>query len=214
VYDKMNNSFKTISVGLLLLGGCGGAGPKPETAGAAPTVKKNIGDPAEMSAPNEGMVKVLVEDVLQQEDGAIVVVLREAKGEDRIVPIFIGETEARAIAMRLTRQKYVRPLTHDLLESIIRECDIKLLKVEIDDLKEKIFLAHLFLVDQSGTQRTIDARPSDAIALALGVNAPIYIALSIIEELGKLQSGTPDESPPPAPTPAAPADSETPLQEI
>jgi uncharacterized protein len=157
---------------------------------------------------------VLVEDVLQQEDGAIVVVLREAEGEDRIVPIFIGETEGRAIAMRLTRQKYVRPLTHDLLESVIRECDIELLKVEIDDLKDKIFLAHLFLVDPHGTPRTIDARPSDAIALALGVDAPIYIALHIIEELGALQAGTPEAPSPPAPPPTAPTEDDTPLQEI
>jgi uncharacterized protein len=206
-----------IIAGLLVLGSCSGAAPPP-TRSAPESVKATNRDAEKtdrkkMSAPGEGMVQVAVEDVLQQKNGAIIVVLREKGVEARIVPIFIGDTEGRAIAMRLTRQKYLRPLTHDLLESVIVECDIRLVKVEIDDLKDEIFLAHLFLLEPSGALRKIDARPSDAIALALGLNAPIYIAGTVVNEIGESLPDRNEKRDPPE-SPATPANSESPLQEI
>jgi bifunctional DNase/RNase len=204
---------------MLAGGGCGSASgqtvtpnPNADTSGAEAKLSKAQID--EISTPGPGMTAVTVENVLQKEDGAIIAVLKEEGGDERIIPIFIGETEGRAIAMRLSRQKYVRPLTHDLLESVIRECDIRLLKVEIDDLKDSIFLAHLFLVDPSGTLRKVDARPSDAMALALGVNAPIFMARTIIDDIGEILS-TEDEPPPPEEEPSAtPTGAEMPLQQI
>jgi bifunctional DNase/RNase len=203
---------------MLAVGGCGSASgqaikpnPQGDSAGARAVLSEAQTD--KMSAPGPGMTAVTVKNVLQKEDGAIIAVLKEEGGEGRVIPIFIGETEGRAIAMRLSRQKYVRPLTHDLLESVIRECDIRLLKVEIDDLKDSIFLAHLFLVDPSGTLRKVDARPSDAIALALGVNAPIFMARTIIDEIGEMLS-TEDEPPPEEEPSATPTGAEMPLQQI
>jgi bifunctional DNase/RNase len=136
------------------------------------------------------MVAVSVIDVLVNDDGTVVV-LQEQGAKRRIIPIAIGEIEGQAIAMRLTRQKYVRPLTHDLFETVIENFEIELIRVEIDDLKETIFLAHLFFIDGTGRSKKIDARPSDGITLALGQDAPIYMSSNVIDEIGEMISAEP-----------------------
>jgi bifunctional DNase/RNase len=132
-------------------------------------------------------------DVLEvratQNGAAVILVERDLK---LAVPIFIGPAEGLAIEMRLKKVSLPRPLTHDLLEDVIEALGARLLRVEVDDLKGDVFFGRLVL-DQKGKQITIDARPSDSIALALGLGAPIHVAKRVLDRaglpLGDLEKG-------------------------
>lgn len=191
-----------------LLSGCGGATTPPpdngETAQPADTAVISEEAHEKMRAPSQGMVPVDVVNVFAHDDDGVIVVLREREGQRRLVPMVVGNTEGRAIAMRLTRQKFPRPMTHDLFETVIGKYEITLIKVEIDDLRDAVFLAHLLFVDSSGTSKSIDSRPSDGIALALGMGVPIYMSMHIIDGIGEADSGASADSPaerPPAEDP-------------
>ncbi len=98
--------------------------------------------------------------------------------EDKILPIFIGENEAMSIQMALENFKPRRPLTHDLIVQMLETLGITVEKVTIDAVVGDLFTATIFLVDEFNSMKKvhIDARPSDSIAIALRVNAPIYVA--------------------------------------
>jgi bifunctional DNase/RNase len=121
---------------------------------------------------------VLVEVVvwtlaLDQKTHAPVVILKDVSGE-RKLPIWIGQPEASAIATELANRKFPRPLTHDLLNSVIRGLGGKVQRVEISDLIDNTFYAKIY-VDSGNGVLCIDARPSDSIALALKARARIYV---------------------------------------
>jgi hypothetical protein len=109
-----------------------------------------------------------------------IVILKDLDGK-RAVPIWIGLFEASAIATELEKISFSRPMTHDLLREMVKILDGKVIKIEIIDLKNNTFFALIHLM-KDGNVVTIDSRPSDAIALALRVNAPIYIAEQVIEK--------------------------------
>ena len=109
-----------------------------------------------------------------------VVILQEISGS-RILPIWIGRAEARAIAMELASQKFQRPLTHDLMKTIIQGLDARIRKVCIEDLRNNTFYAKIF-IEKDDEIVGIDARPSDSIALALRTKSPIYIAEGLLRE--------------------------------
>jgi hypothetical protein len=109
-----------------------------------------------------------------------IVILKDLEGK-RAVPIWIGLFEASAIATELEKISFSRPMTHDLLREMVKILDGKVIKIEIIDLKNNTFFALIHLM-KDGNVVTIDSRPSDAIALALRVNAPIYIAEQVIEK--------------------------------
>ncbi len=113
-------------------------------------------------------------------NGTYALILKEVDG-DRKLPIVIGQPEAAAIGYELEGMKPSRPMTHDLLRSIIEAFDGRLTEVLIHDLRDGTFFASLVI---EGASCDIDARPSDAIALALRLNAPIYILESLLEEAG------------------------------
>ena len=96
------------------------------------------------------------------------------------LPIWIGIFEASAIAFELEGVKPQRPMTHDLLCNILFKTGIKVTKIEIKDLVDSTFFASIHLTDEHGVEMLIDARPSDSIALALRVKAPIYISDEVI----------------------------------
>lgn len=98
----------------------------------------------------------------------------------RLLPILIGLFEAQAIAMAISGEDIGRPLTHDLMLSIIDQTGWSLKRVEITKLADKTFFALLHLEGREGTL-AIDARPSDAIALALRAQAPIFVAEEVLE---------------------------------
>ncbi len=100
---------------------------------------------------------------------------------DKAVPIWIGLLEATAIASELENIKFSRPMTHDLLKIIMDSMAIQVTRVEVCDLRDNTYFALIHL-NREGLEVTIDARPSDAIALALRVKAPIYVADVVIQK--------------------------------
>jgi bifunctional DNase/RNase len=96
------------------------------------------------------------------------------------LPIWIGPFEANAIAMKLKKIGSQRPMTHDLINSILNTLHSRVMKIIVNDLKENTYYALIYL-DRKGEEIVIDSRPSDAIAIALAVDAPIYVSEQVIE---------------------------------
>jgi len=111
-----------------------------------------------------------------------VVILKE-KGTNRYLPIWIGPAEADAIAVKLQNVELSRPLTHDLLQSVISTLGASVEYIVVCGLKEDTFYARLAL-SVDGDALDIDSRPSDALALAVRVGAPIYAEESVLEKAG------------------------------
>ncbi|MDO8886371.1 bifunctional nuclease family protein [Candidatus Oleimmundimicrobium sp.] len=109
-----------------------------------------------------------------------VIILKDFSAH-RFLPIWIGQFEATAILMELKQLKNPRPLTYDLLYSLLAKLEIKVDKVEINDLKEGTFYAKLHLL-QEGVELEVDARPSDAIALAVRASSPILVAEKVLQK--------------------------------
>jgi len=97
------------------------------------------------------------------------------------LPIWIGPFEANAIAMKLKKIGSHRPMTHDLIHNILNTLESRVLKIIVNDLKENTYYALIHLM-RRGEEITIDSRPSDAIAIALAVDAPIYVSDQVIEK--------------------------------
>jgi bifunctional DNase/RNase len=100
-----------------------------------------------------------------------------------VVPIAVGGTEALSIALRAERRRYERPLTHDLVDTVIRELGGELTEVRIDALRSQVFTATV-TITQGRDAKRIDLRASDAIALALGNGLPIWMADTVLAETG------------------------------
>ena len=110
-----------------------------------------------------------------------VIVLKEKTGE-KTLPIWIGLFEAQAIALALENVKPPRPLTHDLAKSLIEKLKGKVDKVVISDLRNNTFYAEI-LIKRDGESIKVDSRPSDAIALALRLNVPIFIDETVLDKV-------------------------------
>src|SRR2546423_4177104 len=106
-------------------------------------------------------------------EGRWVVLLEDALSTQRL-PIWIGELEASAIDMRIKKQKYPRPLTHDLLDATVASLGARIERVDVLDLRDNVYYGRLTVRDAKGVAHTIDARPSDCIALAVGAGLPIF----------------------------------------
>lgn len=119
----------------------------------------------------------------QIESGVYAVILEEVNGERRI-PIVIGYAEAQAIECKLQEVKPPRPLTHDLMKSILDKFTLTLQAVEIYKLPNGVFAADLLVEGPDGELRRIDSRSSDALALAIRTDAPIYTSTEVLEESG------------------------------
>jgi len=109
-----------------------------------------------------------------------IMILKDVES-DKAVPIWIGLLEATAIASELENIKFSRPMTHDLLKNIMETMDIQVIKVEVCDLRDNTYFALIYL-NRDGHEITIDARPSDAIALALRAKCPIFVADVVIQK--------------------------------
>jgi hypothetical protein len=110
----------------------------------------------------------------------------------------VGGTEALSIDLRNESRRFQRPLTHDLLDDVVSKLGGKLVKVHVDSLRSNTFIGRVFL-RQEGRSFDVDARPSDAIALAIGNRVPIFVAARVFEEAGMrledLSVADPDELP-------------------
>ena len=111
-----------------------------------------------------------------------IVLLKETQGE-RYLPIWIGAVEATAIAFALQGVETPRPMTHDLLRDILQESDIEVERIVINDLVEQTFYAMIRMTND-GQSKEVSSRPSDAIALAVRINAPIFAAEDVLEQAG------------------------------
>jgi bifunctional DNase/RNase len=109
-----------------------------------------------------------------------IVILKDTEG-NRALPIWIGANEANAIAMEMERITTPRPMTHDLIRNILEGLKAKVSRIVVNDLRDNTFYAVIFL-EVNGTEVAIDSRPSDAIAVALRVKAPILVAEKVIRE--------------------------------
>lgn len=109
-----------------------------------------------------------------------VVILKDVDSE-RYLPIWIGPFEAEAITLELQQVELARPLTHDLLKAVITKMGAKVSHILVNDLHDDTFYARIVL-DNNGQPLEIDSRPSDSIALAVRVKAPIFVAESVMEK--------------------------------
>ena len=120
-----------------------------------------------------------------------IVVLKGIDSET-VLPIWVGAFEANAIALEIEKVVPQRPMTHDLLRNVIAECRLSAASVIITDLMENTFYARIELTDSNDESVSLDARPSDAIALALRLDCPIYVEQKVIDLSA---SSTPTEEP-------------------
>jgi len=108
-----------------------------------------------------------------------IIILRDKDGQ-RVLPIWVGVFEANAIALQIENVTTPRPMTHDLLKNVIADLRARIDKIVVSDLKENTFFALIYL-SVGGEVMAIDARPSDAIALALRARAPIFVEEKVID---------------------------------
>lgn len=106
----------------------------------------------------------------------------ELDSQEHILPIWIGEAEANAIAMELLGIVPARPMTHDLLKSMLSALGAEVQRVIVTELRDNTFYASIEVMLESGELKTIDSRPSDALALALRCKATIYVDESVLEQ--------------------------------
>ena len=119
--------------------------------------------------------------IISETNDEQVIVLKEVDGE-RAFPIVIGIWEAVAIDRNIKGKKTPRPMTHDLIENVISGLDCKLDRIVVTELKDRTFYARLVL-RKNGKMVEVDSRPSDAIALAVQMKAPIYVNESVLDEV-------------------------------
>ncbi|OGF98533.1 MAG: hypothetical protein A3F83_08920 [Candidatus Glassbacteria bacterium RIFCSPLOWO2_12_FULL_58_11] len=117
-----------------------------------------------------------------------VVLLKEKSGE-RVLPIWIGPSEASAIAMEISGVKFKRPLTHDLFKQVLLDLGVVLESVFISELKDNTYYARIYLKHE-GKRIELDARPSDSIALALRMKAPIHTTEELLDSASKIMPKT------------------------
>ena len=132
----------------------------------------------------------------QSQSDSFALILEEEEGNRRL-PIIIGRFEAQAIAIEIEKVTSTRPMTHDLFKSLATQLQIKLNEIIISDLREGIFYAEMIYLDErEGKKVIVDARPSDAIAIGLRFDAPIYTTEAIMREAGITTTNTSDENAP------------------
>ncbi len=120
-----------------------------------------------------------------------IVVLKGVESET-VLPIWVGAFEANAIALEIEKVVPQRPMTHDLLRNVIIECRLSASSVVITDLMENTFYARIELKDKDDEPVMLDARPSDAIALALRLDCPIFVEQKVIDLSASSQTNGPD----------------------
>ncbi len=121
-----------------------------------------------------------------------IVVLKDEQ-EKFFLPIWVGIFEANAIALQLEKVSTPRPMTHDLLRNFISELDARVSRVVINDLRDSTFFAQIRVITSDRTLE-IDARPSDAIALALRVEAPIFVEQAVLDQAQTISPDASDEN--------------------
>jgi uncharacterized protein len=134
-----------------------------------------------LSGRNSAMIAVEIESVRMSLMAQARLVVLKDTGRERFLPIWIGPFEADAITLELQGVQVSRPLTHDLLRSVIETAGLKVQHIVVNDLRNETFYATI-VMDLNGKMLEIDSRPSDAIALAVRVSAPIFVAEEVMDD--------------------------------
>lgn len=117
-----------------------------------------------------------------------IIILRDKENRNTL-PIWIGVLEANAIAIGLEHMQLPRPMTHDLIKNLLVQIGVKLLRVEVTDIRDNTYYAALHM-EVGGKPVTVDSRPSDAIAIAIRMDVPIMVREDVLEKALKVESGT------------------------
>ncbi len=152
------------------------SGSVTQPAPPAPTARRGASE-----RPPPGFVKVRVAGITPAAQGNAVLLVDDA--QRRALVVFIGDTEALSIQLRLGGTKYKRPLTHDLIDHMLKHLGARVHSVRVDKLQDDIFYGVVVLQDGDRIKE-FDARTSDGVALALGHNAPVYVAADVLERAG------------------------------
>ncbi|SKA77633.1 hypothetical protein SAMN02745704_01012 [Paucidesulfovibrio gracilis DSM 16080] len=131
------------------------------------------------------MVEMQVFGLAMDEQNKAPILILKDVAEEKVLPIWIGAMEAMSISLALNNVDFPRPMTHDLLLNVLTELGVGVESVEIVRMEEGTFYAELVLGER---ERRVDCRPSDAIALAVRVEAPVFVAEEVLEQAG-IQSG-------------------------
>ncbi|HTR54581.1 MAG TPA: bifunctional nuclease family protein [Kofleriaceae bacterium] len=182
-----------IALGVL---GCAAPAPPPPPP-PKPVVAPPPAEPLLPVGLPAGYVEMKAVRVVAVGDGQGALLLVD-EPSNKMVPIFIGGTEAASIEARLNDTARPRPLTHDLLDHVLVELHAELVQVQIDDIHDQTYIGSIFIRTKGRVIR-IDARPSDAVALAVGDHVPIYVARKVIETAGEDWDAVKQQLPPPAP---------------
>lgn len=130
------------------------------------------------AAPPPAFVEMFVAGVVPSDEGHTLVLVNP--DEQVLLPVGIGLSEAVSIHGRLEHRRSSRPLTHDLLDGVLEKLGGQVVRVQIDDMRDDMFVGTVFIKTQ-GRIVALDARPSDAVALAIGSRAPIFVARPVVE---------------------------------
>jgi bifunctional DNase/RNase len=128
-------------------------------------------------------IEMKVAGIILDPSNNVPVLILKDRDERYTVPIWIGIVEASAIATELEKTEMPRPMTHDLLRNVLRELGATVERIEVTELRDNTFFAAIHLRTAAGP-RVLDSRPSDAVALALRVSAPIFVEERVIAQLG------------------------------
>ncbi len=131
--------------------------------------------------PAETIVEVKIGALIMDPNTNTPIVVLKGTESETVLPIWVGAFEANAIALEIEKVVPQRPMTHDLLRNVIMECELTAARVVITDLLDNTFYARIELKDKNGEPVLIDARPSDAIALALRLDCPIFVEQKVID---------------------------------
>ncbi|HZO12375.1 MAG TPA: bifunctional nuclease family protein, partial [Polyangiaceae bacterium] len=138
-------------------------------------------DNGDASSPPKGYMQMTPEARSGPEFGDVILLI--APNKEMLVPIFIGGTEALSIRLRLEKRRYSRPLTHDLLDDMVGKLGGKMIRAQVDALEENVYIGTVVLKRGEEIIK-FDARPSDAIALAIGNKVPIFVSKKVLDQAG------------------------------
>ena len=141
---------------------------------------------------NGTLVEVKIGALIMDPNTNTPIVVLKGINSETVLPIWVGAFEANAIALEIEKVVPQRPMTHDLLRNIIMECRLRATCVIITDLLENTFFARIELKDVNDDPVLLDARPSDAIALALRLDCPIYVEQQVIDRSAASNQSEPE----------------------
>jgi uncharacterized protein len=118
--------------------------------------------------------------MMDPNSGTPIIILKDVQS-DTMLPIWVGAYEANAIALEIEKISPPRPMTHDLLRNLIKQLGVEVERVVVTRLQDNTFYAEIEMRDSEGGQMKLDSRPSDAIALALRIDCPIYVNTEVIK---------------------------------